>query len=341
MGLFGSNPEPPDYAAQAYQDAIQGAHAEFENFPFQREIEAAAALGKKVTIDGKTYDFTGLGDTQYNIESARKLSDALLKIRAQYGEDYVREQLKQLDLAQPEVQDARRKQFDRIMAEIGRDPNRQLADSSEESVLRRLREGGKLSAGETRAVQQGVRGPQVDNGLFLGNAANAAEAGSMLSAGDNKRQTAQQMALQWLGSGATPEDFDYRKLQTDIGNLSSFARNETPIAQFGSISGAQNGAVPFATDFQGSGLPGSSANTSFANAVRGQQSQWNLNTPNPWTTGIGFALQGASVYGNLGGFGKPAAPSAYPGYGVSYNQPSSIGANLTPGNFAATASVKY
>ena len=315
-----SKPKTPDYAAQAYNDAIQGAEAELENFPFQREIEAAAALGRKVTIDGKTYDFTGLGDSQYNIETARKLADSLLEIRDKYGEEYVREQLKQLDLAQPEVQDARRQQYARIMAEIDRDPNRQLADQTDASVLRRLQEGGNLTQGETRAVQQGVRGAQVDNGLYLGNAANAAEAGAVLGAGDNKRQTVQQLALQWLGSGATPEDFDYRKLQTDIGNLSSFARNETPIAQFGSVSGAQNGAVPFATDFQGSGLPNSGANTSFANAIRGEQSQWRLNTPNPWTTGIGFALQGANTYLNLNR-PTPQNTSAYSNFGVSYNNP--------------------
>ncbi len=312
MGLC-SKPEQPDYAAQAYNDAIMGAQAEIKNFPFQKQIETAAALGRKVTIDGKTYDFSGLGDTQYQLETAKKMADALLDLREKYGEQYVQEQLKQLDLAQPEVQDARRQQFQRIMAEINRDPNRALADSTDASVLNRLREGGNLSAGEGRAVQQGVRGAQVDTGLFLGNAANAAEAGAMLEAGDSKRQTVQQMALQWLGSGATPEDFDYRKLQTDIGNLSAFARNETPIAQFGSVAGAQNGAVPFASNFQGMGLPntGAAQNTSFANTVRGQQSAFAQSQPNPWMAGLGMGLQGASTYLNLS---QPKAP-AYTGAG--------------------------
>ena len=62
-----------------------------------------------------------------------------------------------------------------------------------------------------------------------------------------------QAALAFLTSGATPEDVAYRREEQAFANLGSFAVGESPIAQFGQLSGAGEGAVPFGTGVAAAG----------------------------------------------------------------------------------------
>ena len=68
MGCCSPNIDTPDYAGASWDAAL----ADIRTLPKRKAIEAAAQRGERVTIDGQTYDFTGLGD-------------ALIMLRLHYG----------------------------------------------------------------------------------------------------------------------------------------------------------------------------------------------------------------------------------------------------------------
>ena len=209
MGMYSSKPpKPPDYEAATRA----GVEADIESLPIRKLIEAAARQGTKVTytdMDGKeqTVDFTGFGDTdmsrkdlEFAEESADRMAQAMLSVQEKYGADFVKQRLKELELADPQF--------------------RKVRDALGEAALEDVESGYKLAPGMREEVQQATRAAQYARGNVFGAAPAAEEAFE-------------------VGNAA------FRLRQQRLANAASYLSGATPVAQFGQIAGAQQGAAGF------------------------------------------------------------------------------------------------
>ncbi len=273
-------PDPPDYAA-ANREAIE---ADIETLPVRKLIEAAARMGTTATYtdaDGntKTVDFTGYGDIdqtrdqlEFLAESADTLAEAQISTQEKFGERFITQRMKELELSDP----------------LGTKVRKMLG----EEAVKDLEAGYGLGDELQSQVQQGLRGAQAARGNILGDAAGQAEAFA-------------------LGDAAI------RLRQQRLANAASFLSGVTPVAQFGAISGAQQGAAAFNPMGiqQGIGLNPNAGQmgTQFAMNSYQQQSQnaFNAYDRNPWNSIIGSAA-GIGMAGLTGGLGNVMGDSQNP-----------------------------
>ncbi len=263
-------------------------------------VDAASQTGGKVTVGGKDYDFTGLGDGDNAAVMSDKMASTLLDIQKGLGPKFIEQRLAELKQADPKGYAARQDLFTRIMADSQANPNRPLADDLQNSIVKQLTDSGHLDARELEQVQQGVRGGQVARGNYLGNSAVSEEAGAAVKASDSLKSQQQQEALGFLNSGVTPEDVQYRRMQQDLSNLGAFQAGETPTARFKSLSGAGNTAAPF---IGGSG-PTTTTNPNagqqgqaYANQLYSGQVNWANTQTNPYTAGLSTGISGGAAFG--------------------------------------------
>src|SRR5262245_2407314 len=130
----GDAPDPPDYAGAARQ----GVYADLETYPLRYIIEAASRMGGKVTLDGKTYDFSGLGDADNAAAMSDKMAQTLLDIQRDLGPEFVKQRLEELKQADPKGYAARQELFSRIMAAVDQHPDRPLAEELQASIVGEL-----------------------------------------------------------------------------------------------------------------------------------------------------------------------------------------------------------
>lgn len=292
-----SKPKIPD----PNQAAAAGAIADVENFPFQYIVDAVAKTGGKYTdpVTGQVFDFSGLGDADNAAVVSDQMAQTLLDIQKQYGGDYVKQRLKDLQQSDPTGYAARKQLFDRIMADADAHPDRPLAQDTQDLITQELQKGGQLDKRETQQVQEGVRGGQVKRGIMLGNAPAQAETAALINASDQVKQQRQAQGAAFLQSGVSPEDVTYRRIQQSLANLGAFVNNETPEAQFGQLSGAQAGAAPFtSTGAPAAALNPNAAAQGISNAFAIYNNQ--LSQGNPWLMAASTGVNTFSTLNNLG-----------------------------------------
>jgi hypothetical protein len=272
-------PPAPNYAA-ANREAVQ---ADIDTLGTRRRIEQASKLGRSVydPDTGKTYDFSGLGDSELGKEQARvdaetadMQAQAMLDQSRKYGSQFIDEARKGLEQSDP----YRFRSGEKLGAAMEKELDN--LDDIDPELL--------------REAEADIRGAQYARGNTRGPAPIAQEV---------------------LGK------FDVRNRvrQQKLGNISQYLAGTPISAQFSSLSGAQAGASPYApVNYQaGMGLnPNAGAmGTQFALGSYGQQlgawqagnnyqmNAWqaNANRPNPWmqaggmAVGVGTALGGAAI----------------------------------------------
>tara|TARA_R110002072_G_scaffold267595_2_gene426547 strand:- start:2344 stop:3234 length:891 start_codon:yes stop_codon:yes gene_type:complete len=209
MGLYSSRPPaPPDYAAATRE----GVEADIDSLPLRKLIESAARQGTKVSYtdmsgEEQTVDFTGFGDVdmsrqdlEFAEESADRMAQAMLSVQEKYGADFVKQRMKELELADPKF--------------------REVRDALGGAALEDVESGYKLAPGMRDEVQQATRAAQYARGNVFGAAPAAEEAFE-------------------VGNAA------FRLRQQRLANAASYLSGATPVAQFGQIAGAQQGAAGF------------------------------------------------------------------------------------------------
>jgi hypothetical protein len=319
MGNNNKAPDPPNLADAAQQ----GVYADLETYPSRYLIDAAAQMGTKVNINGQTVDFTGQGTADNAAVMSDKMAAALLAIQQNQGPAFVQQRIDELKQADPQGYAARQDLFKQIMDQVNANPDRPLAQDLQDQISSTLASAGKLDARGLEQVQGQARGDQIAHGIYLGNAPASTEASAVVGASNNLRDQQQQQALAYLNSGTSPEDVAYRRLQQSLGNLSSFSNGTTPSAQFGELSSAGAGAVPFM------GGPGvntatdpNAAMTGLQNAlgIYSGQSNWQNSQANPWLAGISTGLSAVgpvsqayqNTWGGQGGGGTtPVSQTIY------------------------------
>lgn len=300
-----SSPSIPD----PNKAAVAGTVANAENFPFQYIINQLAQMGGSATVKGQNYDFTGLGTADNAGAMSDQMAQTLLDIQKNYGSAFVQQRLTDLKQSDPQGYAARQQLFDKILADSQKAaPNAKMSSDLQDLVKQQLSNGGQLTTGpnsETEQVQQAVRGNQIANGITLGNAPATQEADAVEQAGEAKRSQVQGAASQYLNAGVSPDDIQYRQIQQSLANLGAFMNGQTPEAQFGSLSGAQNGAAPFTTGYSnpasvdtGSALQG----INNANSIYSGQVNWAQSQVNPWMAGLSTATSGINLASSAGWF---------------------------------------
>jgi hypothetical protein len=266
------SPPPPDYAA-ANREGIE---ADIETLPVRKLIEAAARMGTTATYtdaDGneKTVDFAGYGDIDQTRQQLEFMSESADTLaEAQIS---TQEKFGERFVAQ------RMKELEQSDP-LGTKVRKMLG----EEAIADLEAGYGLGDDLRNQVEQSVRGAQAARGNILGSAAGQAEAFA-------------------LGDAAI------RLRQQRLANASSFLSGVTPVAQFGAISGAQQGASAFNPMGiqQGMGLNPNAGQlgSNFAMNSYQQQSQNAIAEAqnNPWNTVLG-SVGGIAMSGLTGGVGS-------------------------------------
>lgn len=268
----------------------EGFEADIDTLSTRKMIESAASMGTKVTYtdssgEEKTVDFTGFGD----IDQTRQQLEFLAESADTIAEAQISTQEKFGDrfVAQ------RIKELE-MSDPLGTKVRKMLG----EEAIADLEAGYGLGDDLRNQVEQSVRGAQAARGNILGSAAGQAEAFA-------------------LGDAAI------RLRQQRLANAASFLSGVTPVAQFGAISGAQQGAASFNPMGiqQGIGLNPNAGQmgASFAqqNYAQSSSNAFKANDANPWNTVLGsvggIAMSGLT--GGIGGMMKKSSNDFIKGFG--------------------------
>ena len=201
----GSAPAPPDYAAANREGILTGV----ELLPLQKKIEAAAKMGTKIsykdprTGETKEVDFTGAGDADQMRSQIGFMTEAADALAKSQLESQQKYGLGYVEQRSKELEAA---------DPLGAKMRKALGEDIYKEGF-----GTGLSKSQEDQVTQAERGAQAARGNIFGGAPAAAEAMSVGDAG-------------------------FRMRQQRLANASAFLSGTTPVAQFGQISGAQQGA---------------------------------------------------------------------------------------------------
>lgn len=331
VGLsYASQPEYPDQPDYAKTNSTVR-QAEFDTLPGRRAVEQAARFGTKVKYPtgAKTpvysntegfydykdqvwvpkvvgyddvyaeADFTGKGDIDRQIQNARELAVDSLDNQKKYGVDFVNEAKRQLELSDPTGTAGRKQLYEMVMDDLQSPaPERPVASELDSQIAEQLR-SDKLPQDVSDEVKKAVLNSTIaDQGLTDSIQSKLQEEGET-----GNRIADQQRMLQWLTSGATQQDVEYRRKQQAMSNVSNFLAGRTPQAQFGQLSGAQQGASPNAT---APSLP-NFGNAGQDQAIQGASQQYATRVQaaadqvNPWLLGLSSAMSlagsGIQAYG--------------------------------------------
>lgn len=220
--------------------------------PIQNQLQAAAQLGQKGSVkmpDGTTlkYDFTGYSTADANAKVADTMAKAQLQLAQKYDSKFISSALEQEKLADPQSFAARQRESELIQQQMNTPVNEPVGRMLDDQIGQELKasQQGKLDPMMKSVLDAGVADAVAARGGSANNPAMDVE-GDLTTGfnGEQRRSAANQKAMSWLSSGATPTDTAYRREQQNLANLSSEVTGQTPTSQFSSLSGAQNGPTP-------------------------------------------------------------------------------------------------
>ena len=247
-----------------------------EDWPFQ------------IPAGPKTIDFTGYGEADANAVVARETAKAQLALQQKYGVQFAETAAEQQKLADPEGYAARQKMNELIQGQINRTPDRTVARTLDSQIGAQLDAGSGLDADSRAMLDEAVR----QAGGARGGIDTAADFSDPLTqgwAGQARKTAGIQKAQGWLGSGATPQDADYRTEQQNMANLSALVNGATPQSQFSNLSAP--GPTPMVS---GGALPQmpNNASAGAANAINSYNAQIDQATSNTndWMAGLAGLL---------------------------------------------------
>lgn len=286
---------------QAWEAQIAGLQDQLAAVPEGGGTIYLDAQGRVVPEGEALQSFAGFGEADVQGRLARQMAGLELELSKKYGTQFVEEARKQLELSDPEGTAARKLLHELLQQQAGDEPDRPVAGLLDAQVGEQLAAGRGLDARSQTLLDEAVRAAQASRGE-TGAAGDFAAPLTTGFEGQQRLDAAQQKALGWLASGATPEDVEYRREQQNLSNLGAFIGGRTPQSQFGALSGAQRGAAPL---YAGQPLPGANPNA----AATGRQAAlqtWNIKNnaqageTSPWIAGLSALLSAGSAAGNAG-----------------------------------------
>lgn len=291
--------------AVRYADVVPYVASEWAEGGKYAGLGTPKIITRKVNVNipggSRTADFTGFGQADVQGAIAKKNAESQLALQKKYGSKFIAESLKQEALANPEGKAARDREYELIQQQEANKPDRPVAALLDQQVGDQLAAGKNLDHMSESVLRDAVASSQAARG----NAVDTTDFAAPLTTGfegEARRSAANQKALSWLTSGATPEDVQYRREQQNLSNLGAFVNGQTPQSQFQTLSGAQQGPAPFFP-----GQPNSTMNpNSGAAANSGAMSTWgtnlnyNMSQANPWMAGLSTILAGLNTSKSAG-----------------------------------------
>ena len=257
--------------------------------------------GRMVRENQAYADFTGFGEADVQGKIAEDYADLMIELGDKYGQQFVEEARKQLELSDPEGMAAREKMGQMIEQQAQETPERPVADLMDQQVGEQLEAGNRLDAMSRDVLDASLQDALRARGQ-TGSVDQFAQPMETGLAGEARRQAGIQKALGWLSSGATPEDVQFRREQQNLANMGAYIGGRTPQAEFANLSGAQQGATPMRG---GAPLPTMNQNAGQSSqqaALNDWQTQmgYEANQANPWMAGLSGLLGVGSAAGKAG-----------------------------------------
>jgi len=252
----GNDYKAPDLAA-ANRAAVE---ANAETFPKLRALEAAAKLGRKIEVDGKTYDFSETGDIQVATAFARaaaqiapELAGKQLELAKQFGTQFSQQRRSELEALDPE----KFKLYDQFLQDVKGDaaaPDTRIESPTYEKVgmpgaqqdtgasqlirselERQIQQGlsqvGTLDPSMERRVQQAARARGSSIGNVLGNPSAIRESLALQDALGNANSQRWNAAMGLLQSGQSTSDTANRNAQEAFQNILAATGQRNTAAQ--------------------------------------------------------------------------------------------------------------
>lgn len=267
----------------------------------QEQINSVQGQIAALNNSANTVNFQGQGTAQAQGELEQQLAAGELAEGQQYDPQIIAQQLAEEQQANPQQSEARQAELQMMQNAIANPQTSPVSQTLQNQVSGQVAAGSGLTPEEqamlnsavTASGQSGTSGasPDFANELTTGF---AGEQRALQNAG---------AGAQFLETGETPSDIQYRQQQADLGNLSSYISGQTPESQFSEISGA---GQPIAPEI------GTSYQPSFNGAAAAQQgeaggiNQYGLNvgeqlqTANPWTGGLSAVLGDTNALAGAG-----------------------------------------
>ena len=254
--MCGDDYKAPDLAA-ANRAAVE---ANAETFPKLRALEAAAKLGRKIEVDGKTYDFRETGDIQVATAFARaaaeiapELAGNQLELAKKFGTQFSQQRRSELEALDPE----KFKLYDQFLQDVKGDaaaPDTRIDSPTYESVgmpgaskdtgasqlirselERQIQQGlsqvGTLDPSMERRVQQAARARGSSIGNVLGNPSALRESLAIQDALGNANSQRWNAAMGLLQSGQSTSDTANRNAQEAFQNILAATGQRNTAAQ--------------------------------------------------------------------------------------------------------------
>ncbi len=257
--------------------------------------------GKIVPQDQAMANFQGYGTADVQGQLAQQFAHLQEDLGAKYGTQFAEEARHEAELADPQGFAARKAELDLINQGIDNPPPiNPMAATLDQRMQDRLAAGSGLDSMSQEALDHAIQNANASRG---GNGVSEGDVAQSLSTGTEgaaRRQAAIQQAMQYVGSGVSPADVQYRREQQNLQNLGSFVAGRTPESQFANLSGAGGaGATPFYGGQQLPQLPQNAgaggqgyALQNWLTGLRQQQGQ-----VNGWTAGLSGILNGIGAMG--------------------------------------------
>ena len=257
--------------------------------------------GRMVPENQAYADFTGFGEADVQGKIAEDYADLMIELGDKYGQQFVEEARKQLELSDPEGMAAREKMGQMIEQQAQETPERPVADLMDQQVGEQLEAGNRLDAMSRDVLDASLQDALRARGQ-TGSVDQFAQPMETGLAGDARRQAGIQKALGWLSSGATPEDVQFRREQQNLANMGAYIGGRTPQAEFANLSGAQQGATPMRGGSQLPTMNQNAGQSSQQAALNDWQTQmgYAANQANPWMAGLSGLLGVGSAAGKAG-----------------------------------------
>ena len=256
--------------------------------------------GQHVAGHTQNYDFSGYGTADIQGQLARQFTELQRDLGAKYGTQFAEEARREAELADPQGFAARRAELDLINQGIDNPlPINPMATTLDQRMLERVKAGSGLDSMSQEALDKAIQNANASRG---GNVSSGDVSQSLSTGveGAARRQAAIDQALNYVRSGVSPADVQYRREQQNLSNLGNFVAGRTPESQFQSLSSAgASGATPFYGGQQLPSMPNNAgpagqnyALQNWQQGLRQQQQQ-----AGSWTSGISAILQSIGALG--------------------------------------------
>lgn len=232
-------------------------------------------------------DFTGYGTADIQGKAARDQADLEIALGQKYGTQFAEQSRALQEQADPLGTQARALEFELLQKDMPVSP---LSGMLNEQIDAQVKAGRGLDPMSRDLLDASVRDANAARGGSVG--ANAvANSMSTGAEGQARLNAATAKGGQFLASGQTPEDIDFRRTQQGIANLGSFVNGQTPQSQFGNIARSNQGATPITGAQNNATMPNNAGQVgnSYANNAYAANANAAMQTPS-WMAGLSSML---------------------------------------------------